>query len=1033
MHPAYRADETRSHPADAGPAHRARRLAGDPLVREAVEVSSGSLAARLDRLSDPVGEEPGERVARRAAAALARYRLRMATRATPFGLLAGVAAVDFTGGAEETTVRLGSGHRRVVRPDRAWLTSLVTGWERRVEVLRHVRVTVNNLCFTRGDRLVLPYVPDSAGPTEGRTVQEVSVRHTPAVQEVLCAARTPVLFADLADRLHRAFPAAPPERAEEMLVQLVSQEILLTELRPPLEAPDPLAHVTACLAAAGSAAEAEALRAVARDLTAYAGTPLGEGRAALRRATASMRRLRPADQVVQVDLALDADIRLPRTVAEEAERAAALLWRLAPAPPDDRLDHYHAAFLERYGTARLVPVAELLDPDRGLGPPAGYRRPPGHRTAPRPRPPDAERDRVLAALAQEATLTGTGEVLLGTGPDDPVLAALGSDDGVPPPSLELNTQVLAASPAALMAGRFRMVVVAGGARAGATFGRFGHLLPPTAQDALVRLARTAHGTAARPVQMVSASARSRGGNVAQGPRRLDRTLPVGVFADRDDPSVLAPENVLVGADTRRLFVVDGADGHEVAPVVLHVLADRWNAPNLARFLREVSGSGVREWQEWQWGSVSALPWLPRVLSGRTVLSPARWRPAATLLDRRATSAQWDAGARQWRERWHVPDRVYAVHRDHRLELDLTDTEHLRLLRGELARHPDLVLTEAPAAAPGACGWLTGPQGAHRSELVIPLVRVPDAAPVPAPATPHRTAAASARVRPRTHLPGGEWLYARLHGAPERQRDILTGHLPMLTDTLPSPVDRWFFVRYRDGDDHHLRLRFHAGTAAGAHDLLTLLHDWAAGLHTAGLIARLTLDTYEPETERYGGPRALIAAERVFHADSLATLVQLRLTESGSLPADPLALAAAGMAHLVRAYWPDPPGSADTDEPPWLTWLLATRPEDEERVHFRRTRREAIRLVDAYGDFDGLGALPGGPVLLASWHRRAEAAAAYGRLLGHEGPPGAAPEVLRSLLHMQHNRLAGLDRHAERACLAVLRGAVAAHRDRRRWA
>ncbi|MEX2984239.1 thiopeptide-type bacteriocin biosynthesis protein [Streptomyces sp. C36] len=47
-------------------------------------------------------------------------------------------------------------------------------------------------------------------------------------------------------------------------------------------------------------------------------------------------------------------------------------------------------------------------------------------------------------------------------------------------------------------------------------------------------------------------------------------------------------------------------------------------------------------------------------------------------------------------------------------------------------------------------------------------------------------------------------------------------------------------------------------------MLPALHAWARTLRHLGLLQDLTLCSYEPEIERYGGAEAMEAAEQVFH-------------------------------------------------------------------------------------------------------------------------------------------------------------------------
>ncbi|MEU9116841.1 lantibiotic dehydratase [Streptomyces sp. NPDC048483] len=1043
-----------------------RRLAANNLLKEAVEISSPPLARRWDEILR--GKKNGIATIRRAVRALSSYQLRMATRCTPFGLMAGVAVARFADAPEAVRARLGAAQHKSVRLERSWVSALTAPWACRPEVLCHLRLTANNLCRVRGDRLTLSYLPD-LGVDATDTVREVSVRHTPAVRAALDAVRTPLPYPELEKHLAERFPSAPDGAIGRLLADLVRKEMLLTGLRPPAEAADAAAHVRDALAAVPASAlpELAELRGVTESLAAYTAQPLGAGQAAWCEVTARMHRLQPAQRGVQVDLAMDADVWLPPEVAAEAERAADLLWRMAPEGSDSLvLDRYHAEFVERYGVGRAVPVTEVLDPDAGLGAPAGYEQPPGTRPSPTPSPTMTDRDRLMTELAQEALLSGAEEVVLDE--DHPLVSRLARTQGRRAPSIELFTRVLAPSVDALREGAFRLVVMGGSAGpAAATFGRFAYLLPEELQPSLTALAR-ATGDEETPdgktppdalhAQLVFQARHGRGDNVVQVPRWLEHSVPVGVFADTAEPGTLALEDLAVRADPHRLLVVETAGGREVRPTVLHKLNMRTLAPNAARFLEQIGRDGVRGVHSWEWGRADHLPYVPRVRYGRAVLSLARWRPTEAVQDQDAPFPEWAEAVQKWRTRWRVPAQICLVHADQRLELDLTRPLHLRLLRHEWKRRPQTQVLERPDAEGTGSGWLTGPEGPHRNELVIPLVARPTAVPPadrhsgpgrpeavrPTPVRPKPVRPTALRPAPRRpqgaeHLPGGEWLYATVDCTPARQDDLLVRHLDELLADLPEEVDRWFFIRYRSPDDH-LRLRFHGTPDALAAQLLPRLHRWAHTLRTDRLIRGCGLATYVPELERYGGPEAIAAAERVFHTDSLAVIEALKLREAGRLRLEPVMVAALGQAHLARTFWtayygPDDgssdDGEPDDREPAWVRRVLDGIPRGEMHQAFQKRRREALALVDPYGDGEGLRDRPGGEELRASWRARAAALTDYAHTLRALGDRAEAPptQVLLSLLHMHCNRLTGINPQTEQAAAALLRGALQAHRDR----
>ncbi|MFJ9690670.1 lantibiotic dehydratase [Kitasatospora sp. NPDC101183] len=1003
-------------PDDPDPLAQLAEAAADPVLREAVEVSSPSLADLLER----VGAGAGTGAAlHRAAEAVGRYRLRMATRPTPFGLMAAVATARFGPRAE---VRWDGAERRAFRPDLGWLLPLLDGLRTDPAVLARLRLAADQQIARRGDRLVLPYLPERGAATAGEPVTERTVRATAVVLAAVRHAERPLLHGELLAALAAEFPAAPAEAIAALVRTLVGQGFLLTDLTPPPDSTDLLGHVLDRLPEGHPVASE--LAAVRAELARAADLPRGRATAVLRETRRRMTRLAACDRPLHADLALDAEVVLPEPVRTELEHTATLLWRLSPpATAPEHLRAYHVEFVERYGTDSPVPLTELLDPDTGLGPPAGYRRPVGPRGAANPQPArtrtdaDAARDRLLAELAAGALADREPggplpEVVLG----EELIARLaapeeGGPADTPPASLELYAELAADSLEALDAGEFRLVLspTAGSDRAGATFGRFAAHLGGGA--ALLAAAVGPENNELLDTHLEFTPYRPRHANIALTPRWLGHRVTVSAFPDPGGPAALPLDDLLVLADTERLAVHSRSLGREIRATAHHALNLRTGAPNAARFLQEVALTGQRPWQPWDWGASAGAPALPRVRCGRVVLAPAAWRLTDPVPSGACTDEEWADGLARWRRRWGVPASVRLLSGDQRIGLDLDNPWHQRLLRSQARTGRPTVLQEDLA---GEGGWLRGPGGAHTAELVVPLRRL------------GRSSVRERRALPARHgtrtpeLPGGPWLFARLAATEARQDEILAEHLPRLLAVLPGEVDRWFFVRYRDPAPH-LRLRFHGTPSALTAGLLPALHDWAHDLRRAGLAADLRLDSYTPETDRYGGPDALANAERVFHADSLVALAALRLARGARVEPGEL-LAAVNLTAAARDFLAARPGA-----PALGGWIAATYPKSEEHHRaFRTHRAAALRAIGPDGPAaPGGGLLPEDASLAEAWRLRA---AQLGRYAGELAPSDAGP-ALASLLHMGHNRLIGIDREAERRAYALARGALEAHRTR----
>ncbi|MFV2019364.1 lantibiotic dehydratase [Micromonospora sp. LOL_023] len=378
----------------------------------AVACAAPELAERVGRAV--AGEPMSGRRWRRLVETVVRYLLRWTTRATPFGVFAGVAPVEF---GAHAAVRWGGVHRVVVRPDGEFVAEVTVRAEQDVAVLRGVAVVTNAVGYRRGGVWVVPCVH-----ADGDRRWDVEVGLTGPVRAAIDAAARPIAFTVLAERVGGPSKAGVAA-AERMLAGLVRSGVLLSELRPAMTVTDPVAH-----------------------LARHVEVPDPGG-------------------PVSADMRLDASVTLPAAVLREAGRAAATL--AAVAPPAPGWVEYHGAFIQRWGPGAAVPLRDVVTV---LGFPAGYRgstrRVPAGFSA---------RDRLLAHLAQRSAVDGRAEVVLD---DDLVGRLRGDDDRPPTPHTELRFTLAAATLRDLDQGRFTLTVVSGARHAGVSAGRFLHLLTP---------------------------------------------------------------------------------------------------------------------------------------------------------------------------------------------------------------------------------------------------------------------------------------------------------------------------------------------------------------------------------------------------------------------------------------------------------------------------------------------------------------------------------------------------------------------------
>ncbi|WP_416979089.1 lantibiotic dehydratase [Streptomyces sp. T028] len=943
----------------------------------AIEFAAPLLADSVQEVLS--GERRRPRTLQRTAASLARYLLRMQYRATPFGLFAGPAPARFDATAR---VRWGTDHRAFAQPDAVWLNDVVTAIERDPEMLRNVLVVADHTCTVRGARVSVQHQPGTDGPTE------TTLRRTRAVETVLAIARTPITVGDIAAKLHSDYPDTAPTVIDDTLRNLVAHRVLLTSLPAPMTCDDPLGHLIAQVDTTDVAsATAEELRQIHSLLSLHDDAPQQEQRALRVKATARMNAVTGlTERALMVNLRPDCDIRLPEAVTREAARALDTMARITPFPNGSPAwQDYRARFLERYSMGAVVPLRDLTDPDTGLGFPVSYRG----TVLKRPVLGTSLRDEHLLALAQGAVLDGQREIVL---TDDDLEALSLSETTQVPAHVELCFTVLARTLKDLNDGRFTLTTAGLSLAAGTTTGRFLAMLDQSDRDRMSAVYAdlpTLTAGAARG-QVSSPPLRLRTRNVGRAPAVVANVLAVG---ENNPGATLDLDDLGVVADSQRLYLVSLSSGQVIEPSVMNAVELSSATHPLVRFVCELHRSHTAVLLPFAWGAAERLPFLPEVRVGRTILSAASWRLRARDLG----DGSWLFRFTDWRVRYGVPRTVYVGSDDQRLRLDLDIPAHQQLLRADLDRHGSVVLHEAPPES--EFGWI-----GRAHEITMPFASDQPATPAP---SFRPTAVAD---RNCGHLPGGsERVYLKLYGNADRAPEVLTTHLPRLLIDWGADGPDWWFVRYADPDSH-LRLRMRLSSPDAFGDAASRVAAWAAELRTEGLIQRVQWDTDSPETGRYGTGPTLEAAERFFAADSAAALAQLVVPLPDSQRP---ALTAAGIVDIATGFLGSPAAG-------WA-WLTDNFLKDEGDAAARDVQAMAVRLADADPDHLALRALPRGDHVVVVWALRRSALAEYRQALGAAGIDPA--EVLPSLLHMHHNRAAGIDPDAEAACRRLARAAA----------
>lgn len=810
---------------------------------------------------------------------LARYIARMAGRATPFGLFAGVSAGKL---GRETQMVLSprAEYRRRTRLDNDYLFVLADALSKRPDVRARLVFRPNNSLYTIAGRM--RYAAARLAGSE-RRYHLVAVEPTPYLEATLVRAVDGSRLGDLAAALVDDEITRP--EADAYIEELVDAQVLLPDLGVFVTGPEPIDGFLAQLEAAG-VVDVHTLLSEARAAIATIDAHGLGNRAADYEAIAASLASLPAKvdpaRLFQVDMVKPATVTLDTRVAAELAQTVAALARIAKVSEAGGLDELKRAFSERWED-REVPLAEVLDEESGIGFEAGHG--PGSEGSPlladlgfpgsggEPRVEWGPGPRHKLKLLSQALARGAEEIVLA----DADLDAMELPAAAQLPDAFAAIVRLAGTPDEIARREPTLYIEGVSGPSGARIlGRFCHASPDI--DAAVR-AHHAIEEAARPDAIFAEIVHlneGRIGNILCRPvLRAHEVVYLGISgAPREQQIHL--DDLMVSVRGDRIVLRSRRLGREVIPRMSTAHNYRLRSLGAYRFLCALATQGA-EVTAWGWGPLGSAPFLPRVRIGRAVVSRATWNLDGADLEpitkavraaaksggltpaNRAAILAAVAGLRAARR---LPRYVVIASGDNELPIDLENALLAQVFADELSGSSSAVLLELFPAPDHAV--VVGPEGRFAAELVLTFTRTRKV-----PATPTLVAPRAAQ---RSFSPGSGWLYAKIYcGESTADRVLRDAIAPVVREAQArGDISQWFFIRYRDPEPH-LRVRF-CGEPGGllAH-VLPALDRALAPLVAIGAARKLVLDTYDREIERYGGDRGIELVERIFWRDSEAVL------------------------------------------------------------------------------------------------------------------------------------------------------------------
>ncbi|HWY37556.1 MAG TPA: lantibiotic dehydratase [Bacteroidia bacterium] len=338
---------------------------------------------------------------------------------------------------------------------------------------------------------------------------------------------------------------------------------------------------------------------------------------------------------------------------------------------------------------------------------------------------------------------------------------------------------------------------------------------------------------------------SRTGNILFRPDFRTYEIPFLAQSSLPSDNQILPGDLSVCVRNDRLVLWSDRHNAEILPKLGNAHNFTFNAQPIYQFLCELQLQGKTQNTSFKWGSLAYLfNYLPRVEIDGVIVFAATWQlkknDFATLLN---VDLNEDA-VKAFTQKFKLPNKVLLVEGDNELLInfemkesilalvDLIKDKDFITLKEFLLKDKFLVKDLQKENYTNECVLFIKPNSVSASDeerqVIYPEVNIQ-----------------------RDFPPGSPWVYYKLYSGIKTLDRILADELlPVINLLMEEKLcQKWFFIRYFD-PEAHIRLRFYVPDQGNIPLIMNKLHNAFEELLKQSSIEKYVLDTYTREVERY---------------------------------------------------------------------------------------------------------------------------------------------------------------------------------------
>ncbi|WP_163582614.1 lantibiotic dehydratase [Gracilibacillus saliphilus] len=923
---------------------------------------------------------------------LGNYINRAATRTTPFGLFAGVALLNIKDEEISTPSRINN--KKNSRIDAEWLFKLIKKIE--AEHFFDLKFKMNTAAYRKGNRLYLPYNLD------GKSV-EINVNYTKPLMliEKLCA-KDHVSFQRILHVLKEEYVNRDINDLVDYVKTLVAKEFIISEVRPPICNSNLLTYTINKLGEVPYLYEVygKPLSEVQSLICKYNDASIGEGSEIYLTIQKKLRAILsfPNQKHLQVDTELKVDgSYINESDIENINDCITLFMKFASEMEDSEgykssFEEYRLKFIEKFGIYVEVPISEVLDEVSGIGALKTYSKPKNKFlqsittvTEDHSQLKRFFMDKYLAAVENKHPIVITDEEIN--------KLKLKVDEERLPSSLELNFIIRKDEKSENL---FYLGPNMGSSAAGKTFGRFSYLNHEFS-EVLEEIGSELKEKEIDQVELSFIPSNVRMANVTSVNSPSEYNL--SMFTNSYNPqSELSLDNILVGCDNDKLYLKNKQNGRLLNISGMNMLNLSLSS-NIIRLLSDITLNQNLEWGNTPWGVYyKEFIHIPEIRYKNIILSNEKWslQNLRGQFEGTPKIKQFISEFEKFKNAYLVPDKVYLQFADNRILLDLSRDTDLNLLYKNLFKFPSTILEKAESGNP----VITLGEDSFSAEAVIPFILKKEYRDKKI----KELAINGSLYHQVSYPPFQEWLFLKLYGPEDRQGELISYLNYFILNQLDGRAyDKFFYMRYNDPKPH-IRLRFRSEHPDTLQFIYGKLNEYIVELQKMNIVYEVTINTYFPEINRYGGPTLINEAENVFYQDSLVVMKLLEIMNKSDYSKEQIGVMS--LLHYLNDF-----GLTFENQ---LSYLgLNLRNNDAYKKQFKDEKFDFINELDSYNNWEKASRRNDLKQIIEVLDCRSDSINVYKKHINRSSEiTSDFINIIGSVIHLHFNRLFEIDRAFE---------------------